>query len=111
MFCIACERETRLIPCEHCAQDPLLDGRYRLEAIVGPGVTGITWTGTLAGEAIAIEELPLLDGEVQPVRQRMDQEFPLLMRLSHQGIPRHRARVPRSAHSHSIVAGGLLEIS
>ena len=46
--------------CVVCGDDVLLDGRYRLDAVLGRGAMGVTYRATrlVDGATVAIKELP-----------------------------------------------------
>lgn len=42
MICSGCSAQTERAPCEHCAADPYLDGRFRLDEVVAPDLYAAT---------------------------------------------------------------------
>jgi hypothetical protein len=76
--------------CATCGGDPRLDGRYRLEAIVGRGATGVTYRATrlLDGSAVAVKEMVLRHADPDH-RRLVDREVQVLRQLSHPQIPRY----------------------
>ena len=42
VICSACGARTERAPCELCAADPYLDGRFRLDDLVAPGLYAAT---------------------------------------------------------------------
>jgi len=88
MFCATCGAETEASPCVRCGADPLLDGRFRLEGILGQGAHGTTWRATDGeGPAVAIKELPLRLGAPAKLVQLFEREADVLQQLTHPGIP------------------------
>lgn len=75
--------------CPACEADPLLEGRYRLEAVVGRGAAGITYRAVrLAdGQAVAIKEMPFHRIDSPKVRALFDRETRVLQQLDHPRIP------------------------
>lgn len=91
MLCAFCEASTEAKICERCHRDPLLDGRYRLEAVVGRGSIGVTYRGVAldTGTAVAIKELPLRSVDDLKVLELFDREARVLRQLDHPCIPRY----------------------
>ncbi len=88
MLCAHCTRPTEVEPCEHCGESPLLDGRYRLEAILGRGASGTTWRATDAeGGTAAIKSIPLEEVAGPKERELVEREVRVLRELNHPGIP------------------------
>jgi hypothetical protein len=88
MLCAHCTQPTDHEPCEHCGEPPLLDGRYRLEAVLGRGATGTTWRAVdPTGEAVAIKSMPLARLAGGKERELLEREVRVLRELSHPGIP------------------------
>lgn len=94
--CAACGAETPLPTdnlvaprCDHCGADPRLDGRYRLDAIIGRGAIGVTYRATnLAGGAtVAIKEMPFRHTDPEEVRRLVEREASVLGQLRHPAIP------------------------
>lgn len=94
--CAACGAETAfptdnlVAPrCERCGADPRLDGRYRLDAIIGRGAIGVTYRATnLAGGAsVAIKEMPFRHTDPEDVRRLVEREASVLGQLRHPAIP------------------------
>lgn len=74
--------------CAACGAPPLLVDRYRLEAVVGRGASGVTYraTDTRAGGAVAVKELPLRHAPADVVA-RAEREARVLGELDHDRIP------------------------
>jgi hypothetical protein len=76
--------------CATCGADPRLAGRYRLDAIVGRGASGVTYRATrlLDGVSVAVKEMALRHAD--PDQQRLvDREVQVLRQLSHPQIPKY----------------------
>lgn len=90
MICVECHQETETDPCSGCAGAPLLDGRWRLDAIVGNGATGTVFRASaVTGDVgpVAIKELPLRS---DPKRQELAlREARVLRQLQHPSIPQY----------------------
>ncbi|MEZ4437066.1 MAG: serine/threonine-protein kinase [bacterium] len=78
--------------CPACEHDPLLDGRYRLDAVVGRGAAGITYRAERVGDglAVAIKEMPFHRIDAQKTRELFEREARVLRQLDHDRIPRWR---------------------
>jgi hypothetical protein len=88
MLCAYCTRPTEQQPCEHCGSEPMLDGRYRLEAVLGRGATGTTWRALDPEDhAVAIKSMPMDRGAGAKERELLEREVRVLRALSHPGIP------------------------
>lgn len=90
MICVECHQQTEVDPCSHCAGDPILDGRWRLDAVVGNGATGTVFRASaVTGDVgpVAIKELPLRsDAKRQELALR---EARVLRQLQHPSIPQY----------------------
>lgn len=90
MICVECHQETETDPCSGCAGAPLLDGRWRLDAIVGNGATGTVFRASATtGDVgpVAIKELPLRS---DPKQQELAlREARVLRQLQHPSIPQY----------------------
>ncbi|MCB9762608.1 MAG: serine/threonine protein kinase [Alphaproteobacteria bacterium] len=89
MFCVACERVTRSTPCEHCGSDPLLDGRYCLQALLGGSRYSRTWRALQGQHPVVVQELPLGFADPNEIRDLVQHEVRQLRRLDHPGVPRY----------------------
>lgn len=74
--------------CAACGAPPLLVDRYRLEATVGRGASGVTYraTDTRDGSTVAIKELALRHAAADVV-ERAEREARVLGELHHDRIP------------------------
>lgn len=77
--------------CPICGGPPLLDGRYRLEAVLGQGATGITYRARrLAdGALLCLKELRYSRLGSFEAEKLFRREAEVLRQLAHPGIPRH----------------------
>lgn len=75
--------------CAVCAEDPRLDGRYRLDALLGHGAMGVTYRATrLAdGAVVAVKELPFRKVDSLKTTELFEREARVLRALSHPRIP------------------------
>ncbi len=91
MFCARCETELLEQPerCSHCQESPLLDGRYRLELVLGQGSSGTTYKATRIedGRIVAIKELPFRALSSVKEQELFEREARVLGQLSHPQIP------------------------
>ena len=90
MRCARCGSETDALPCSQCGEEPRLDGRFRLLALLGRGAHGSTWRAVddLTGQARAIKELPLRLGTPDKVVALFRREAEVLGQIDHPGVPR-----------------------
>ncbi|MBW2255921.1 MAG: serine/threonine protein kinase [Deltaproteobacteria bacterium] len=90
MLCAHCWEATTADPCSQCGKPARLDGRYRLQAILGDGRSGTTWRGVREadGEVCVIKELPFRRARTPKERQLIEREANVLRQLSNPGIPR-----------------------
>ena len=116
MHCVHCHHleaapSTR---CSACGEDPRLEGRYRLEAVIGKGAKATLWRGfdEERGARVAIKER----GHLGPVdleeARRFEREGRVLRQLEHPQIPRYvdsfasgRGRARRSYLVQELVEG------
>ena len=77
--------------CPACDQPPLLEGRYRLDAILGRGAVGTTFQATrLAdGRQVAIKDLPFSRVADLKSIELFEREASVLQQLDHPQIPRY----------------------
>lgn len=89
MICGHCGEPEAVDPCAACGESPLLDGRYRLEAVVGRGAAGITYRAIrLAdGRAVAVKEMQFHRIDAEKVRTLYTREAEVLRQLDHPAIP------------------------
>ena len=93
MLCAACGEavpDSGAAGCPRCGADPLLDGRYRLEAVVGRGAAATTYRACrLADSAVvAVKEMPLHRARSEKARALIAREARVLRELDHPAIPR-----------------------
>ncbi|MCK6522164.1 hypothetical protein L6R49_12060, partial [Myxococcota bacterium] len=96
MICSACGAPTERAPCGGCAADPYLDGRYRLDAIVAPGLYAATLINPnprlgdslTAPAEVMIERLPV--GERLPTAMARARA---LRGVSHHTLPARRGEI------------------
>ncbi len=76
-------------PCPSCGLSPLLDGRYRLDRVVGQGASGITYRAERVadGLTVAIKELPFRRIDSMKTKALFQRESRILRQLNHPGIP------------------------
>lgn len=99
MICSPCGQDLETAesagPCPHCGANPLLDGRYRLDRVLGRGGTGVTYAATRLedGVTVAIKEMPLRAGVggtgAAKAREMIEREVRVLRQLHHPQIPAH----------------------
>jgi hypothetical protein len=90
MLCARCNQETpNALTCVSCGEDPLLRGRYRLDAVVGQGALGVTYRAErlIDGLTVAIKELPFRALDRFKTQALFEREARVLRQLSHPGIP------------------------
>jgi hypothetical protein len=90
-ICAACGAQTETSAfCPACGKSPLLDDRYRLEAILGRGASGITYAATIVATSarVAVKELPIRAFDGVKAFELFDREARVLRQLDHPSIPR-----------------------
>ena len=96
MICSACGAQTERAPCELCAADPYLDGRFRLDDLVAPDLFAATLINpnprlgdpTSGPAEVMIERLPV--GEGLPTARARARA---LRGVSHHTLPTRRGEV------------------
>lgn len=93
MLCAACS-ETLSEPadrCPKCEQPTALDGRYRLESVVGSGALGTTYRAVRLEDerVVAIKELSMRRAETLKTIELCEREARVLRQLDHPGIPHY----------------------
>lgn len=93
MLCAACGESTLDRQCGACHRDALLDGVWRLDAILGEGRGAVTYAATRVtdGQRAAIKELPRSRRADDKARELFAREARVLRELDHPQIPRHLA--------------------
>ncbi len=90
MICARCHEESEGSEgaCPACGGEALLDGRYRLEAMIGRGSRGAVFRATSLpdGEVVAVKELPLSGVMAPKVRELFEREARVLRGLDNPGI-------------------------
>lgn len=90
-------------PCPACGGDPLLDGRFRFDAVIGRGGTGTTWRATRLedGLVVAVKAQPLAadrkaseleDRELRVLREIDHPQLPRLLEVVSRGVGHQRVR-------------------
>lgn len=76
--------------CPVCGEDPLLDGRYGLEKVVGHGAHGTTYRAVRIsdGHTVAIKELLVRKVASLKAVELFEREARVLEQLEHDGVPR-----------------------
>jgi serine/threonine protein kinase len=88
MICAHCGKDTESSPCAHCGSPTLLDGRFRLERLVGQGASACTYQARDAdGRSVAIKELPLRRAKNDKALELFHREARVLKQLKHPAIP------------------------
>jgi hypothetical protein len=88
MICIHCACRTETEPCDRCGADPRLDGRYRLQDVLGKGSSGTTWSALDPdGYPVAIKAIQLEEVQDPKRRELLEREVRVLRELRHPGIP------------------------
>lgn len=90
MICAACtESIDGADTCPACGEAPLLEGRYRLEEVVGEGGMGRTYRAMRVadGSVVAVKELPIRQVEDVKAMELFEREASVLEQLDHPGIP------------------------
>ena len=91
--------------CAVCGGDPLLDGRYRLDALLGEGGAGVTYRATRLADGLSVcvkelavrrlqslEEDKLFAREADVLRQLDHPQIPAYLDSFMAGVGKHRAR-------------------
>lgn len=91
MICAECGHEDTAAgeSCSKCGKSPLLDGRYRLRAVLGQGAFGTTWRGERVedGAEVCLKELIYQRlATFEPERQ-FQREAAVLRQLDVDGVP------------------------
>lgn len=91
MICANCTEESvaDATVCPACGTSPTLDGRYRLDEIVGSGAHGTTYRATRLedGATVAIKELLVRKVDSLKSIELFEREARVLGELDHPGIP------------------------
>ena len=89
MICANCHETTDAATCHGCGDPPLLQGRYRLDAVVGRGASGTTFRATRLtdGLVVAVKELDYRKLESFKTEELFERESRVLRQLDHPGIP------------------------
>ena len=80
--------------CPSCDGPALLDGRFRLDGVLGQGAAGVTWRAVRCsdGKAFAIKELLVRRLDEAKTWELFDRECAVLSQLDHPGIPAFEER-------------------
>ncbi len=99
MICTACQAEIDRANdlCPHCGVQPLLEGRYRLEELVGQGALGSVFRAAdlQGGDPVAVKVLPLVRAQGKAV-ELARREASMLRQLDHPCIPTYRDHLVRN---------------
>jgi hypothetical protein len=89
MICASCGETTMSDMCVGCGASALLDGRYRLEEVVGQGAFGLTYRATQVtdGRQVAVKELPFRRIDSMKTKSLFQREARVLRQLNHPQIP------------------------
>ena len=91
MICSGCSAQTERAPCELCAADPYLDGRFRLDDAVAPGL----YAATLINPNPRLGDATSGSAEVMIERLAVGERLPTALA---------RARALRGANHHTLPA-------
>jgi len=95
MICAICHAPTppRASTCSACGGDPVLNGRFRLEALLGQGGACSTFRAedTETGDRVAIKELSIRKVESLKTIELFERETRVLSRLKCPDVPRYVA--------------------
>ncbi len=90
MRCAKCDEAIPLAPvCPRCGEDPLLEGRYRLDEVIGQGASGTVlraWD-TQENIPLAIKVLPFHHTLDATSKALLEREAAVLSQLDHPAIP------------------------
>jgi serine/threonine protein kinase len=92
VICSACGQTIDLAElCPACGEDPLLDGRYRLDEQIGRGASGITFQATRLADdkVVAVKELSYRAMQSFEMEKLFRREAKVLQQLDHPGIPEY----------------------
>lgn len=88
MICARCGADTADETCGACGADARLDGRYRLQALLGQGTHGMTWKALRPDDTpVAVKMVNLGAGLAGERRAALDREVAVLRALDHPRIP------------------------
>ncbi len=88
MICARCGADTADETCTACGADARLDGRYRLQALLGQGTHGMTWRALRPDDTpVAVKMVNLGAGLAGERRAALDREVAVLRALDHPRIP------------------------
>mgnify|MGYP000037970609 CR=1 FL=1 len=91
MICAECghEHETPVESCAACGKDPLLDGRYRLQSVIGQGAFGTTWRGERVDDGLVVCLKELLYQRLASFEpeEQFRREAAVLRQLDLPGVP------------------------
>ncbi len=90
MICAECGETTTVEEsCERCGEPPLLDGRYRLEKVIGHGGNGITYSARRLTDdlRVCVKELAFHRLASLEAEKLFRREAAVLRRLDHPQIP------------------------
>jgi len=89
VICSHCGESTALDPCPGCGESPILEGRYRLEAVIGQGGSGVTYRATRLtdGHPVCVKELAFRALRSFEAERLFRREAAVLRQLDHPQIP------------------------
>ena len=97
MICVSCEESLGVAAdvCSSCGADPILDGRFRLESVLGTGAMGVVYRATeLAnGSPVAVKATPFPRDADASLTKLVEREARVLRQLSHPSIPTFHGQV------------------
>lgn len=91
MLCASCSEETSSDPCAACNKPALLDGRFRLEEVIGRGAMGTTYRATRLedGADVAVKEVAFRHAKDLKDWELGRREADVLKQLDHPRIPKY----------------------
>lgn len=95
IICAACHTqiEPHATVCSACQADPLIQGRFALQRVLGAGAAGTTYLALdrQSDQLVAIKELSIRSLHSFKVLELFEREVSVLRSIEHPGIPRYLA--------------------